>query len=63
MDLVGCQHEPVSLDVNEVCFDEKQDILDTGEKSSKSQSGIEWCEMWEVRSNGRKCQVLDLRRS
>ena len=41
MDLVGCQHEPVSLDVNEVCFDEKQDIPDTGEKSSKSQSGTE----------------------
>ena len=42
MALVGFQYEPVSLDVNEVCFEE-QDIPDTREKSRKSQSVTEWC--------------------
>ena len=37
MVLVRFQYEPVSLDVNEVCLDEEQDIPNTGEKSSKSQ--------------------------
>ena len=36
MALVGFQYEPVSLDVNEVCFDEEQDIRNTGEKSTKN---------------------------
>ena len=39
MVLVRFQYEPVSLDVNEVCLDEEQDIPNTGEKSSKSQNG------------------------
>ena len=26
MVLIGLQYEPVSLDVNEVCFEEEQDI-------------------------------------
>ena len=30
--LVGFQHEAVSLDVNEVCFEEEQDIPNTPEK-------------------------------
>ena len=38
MDLVGFQHEPVSLDVNEVCFREEQYIPNICEKSRKSQS-------------------------
>ena len=33
----------MSLDVNEICFDEEQDILSTREKSRKSQSVTEWC--------------------
>ena len=37
------QHEPVSLDVNEVCFEEEQGISNTREKSIKSQSVTEWC--------------------
>ena len=43
MALVGCQHEPVSLDVNKVCFEEEQDIPNTHEKLRKSQSVTEWC--------------------
>ena len=43
MALVGFQYEPVSLDVNEVCFEEEQDIRNTREKSRKSQRGTEWC--------------------
>ena len=39
MVLVRFQYELVSLDVNEVCLDEEQDIPNTGEKSSKSQNG------------------------
>ena len=27
MALVGFQYEPVSLDINKVCFEEEQDIL------------------------------------
>ena len=38
MDLVGLQFEPVSLDVNEICYDEKHSIPNVGEKSRKSQS-------------------------
>ena len=43
MALVGFQYELVSLDVNEVCFEEEQDISNTREKSRKSQSVAEWC--------------------
>ena len=32
MAVVGFQYEPVGLDVNEVCFEEVQDIPNTGEK-------------------------------
>ena len=42
MTLVGCQYEQVSLNENEVCFEEEQDILNTHEKSRKSQSVTEW---------------------
>ena len=50
MALVGFQYEPVSLDVNEVCFGEEQDILNTREKSWKSQSVTQWCRCgkWNV---------------
>ena len=40
MALVGFYYEPVSLDVNEVCFEE-QDIPNTREKPRKSQSVTE----------------------
>ena len=43
MALVGFQYEPVSLDVNEVCFEEERDIFDTSEKSRKSENFTEWC--------------------
>ena len=43
MALVGFQHEPVSLDVNEVCFEEEQDIPNTREKSRKILSVKGWC--------------------
>ena len=43
MALVGFWYELVSLDVNEVCFEEEQDISNTREKSRKSQSVTEWC--------------------
>ena len=43
MALVGFRYELVSLDVNEVCFEEKQDIPNTSEKSRKSQGVTEWC--------------------
>ena len=43
MALVGFQYEPVSLDVNEVCFEEEQNITNTHEKSRKSQSITELC--------------------
>ena len=38
MALVGLQYEPVSSDVNEVCFEEEQDIPHTREKSVKRQA-------------------------
>ena len=41
MALVGFQCEPVSLDVNEICFEDEQDIPNTREKSRKSQSFTE----------------------
>ena len=41
MALVGFQNEPVNLDVNKVYFEDKQDILDTREKSRKSESVTE----------------------
>ena len=41
MALVGFQYDSVSLDVNEVCFEEEQDIPNTSEKSRKSQSVTE----------------------
>ena len=43
MALVGFQYEPLSLNVNEVSFEEEQDIHNTREKSRKSQSVTEWC--------------------
>ena len=43
MALAGFQYEPVSLDVHEVCFEEEQDLRNTGEKSRKSQSIVECC--------------------
>ena len=43
MALVGFQNEPINLDVNEVCFEEEQDIPNTSEKSRKSQRVTEWC--------------------
>ena len=43
MALAGFQYEPVSLDVNEVCFEEEQDIPNMREKSRKSQSVTECC--------------------
>ena len=50
MALVGFQHEPVSLDVNEVCFEEEQDIPNTREKSRKILSVKGWCRCgrWHV---------------
>ena len=49
MALVGLQYEPVKLDVNEVCFDEEQDIRNTCEKSKKDQNlnGCT-CGKWDV---------------
>ena len=43
MVLVEFQYEPLSLVINEVCFEEEQDIPNTREKSRKSQSFTEWC--------------------
>ena len=43
MALVGFQYELLSLDVNEVCFEEEQDIPDTCKKSRKSKNVTEWC--------------------
>ena len=50
MALVGCQYEPVSLDLSEFCFEEEQDIHNTHEKSTKSQCVTEWCRCgkWDV---------------
>ena len=41
MDLVWFQYEPVSLDVNKVCFEEEQDIPNMHTNSRKSQSTTE----------------------
>ena len=38
MALVGFQYESVSLDVNEVCSEEEQDIPNTREKSRKAKA-------------------------
>ena len=35
--------KPVSLDVNEVCFEEGQNIPNSSQKSKKIQSVTEWC--------------------
>ena len=43
MALVVFQYEPVSLDVNKVCFKEEQDIPNTFEEPRKSQGVTEWC--------------------
>ena len=43
MALVVFHYEPVGLDVNEVCFEEKRDIPKTHEKLRKNQNVIEWC--------------------
>ena len=43
MALAVLRYEPVSLDVNEVCFEEGQHIPNAREKSRKSQSITEWC--------------------
>ena len=43
MALVVFHYEPVGLDVNEVCFEEKRDISKTHEKLRKNQNVIEWC--------------------
>ena len=50
MDLAGFQYEPVSLDVNEACLEEEQDIPNTSEKLRKRQSVTEWCRCgkWDV---------------
>ena len=52
MAVVKFQYEPVSLGVNEVCFDKEQDIRNTREKSRKSQTVTEWCRCG-------KCGVMD----
>ena len=43
MALIGFQYEPVSLDLNEVCFEEEQDIPNAREKSRESQIVTECC--------------------
>ena len=43
MTLARFQYEPESLDVNEVCLEEEQDIPNIREKSRKSQRATEWC--------------------
>ena len=52
MALVKFQYEPVSLGVNEVCFDKEQDIPNTRKKSRKSQTVTESCRCG-------KCGVMD----
>ena len=42
MALVGFYYQPVTLGVNEVCFEKEQGISNKREKSRKSQSVIEW---------------------
>ena len=41
--LLATASKAVSLDVNDVCFEEEQDIPNKHEKSRKSQSVLEWC--------------------
>ena len=41
--LLATASKAVSLDVNDVCFEEEQDIPNTHEKSRKCQSVLEWC--------------------
>ena len=53
MDLVGFPYEPVTFDVNEVCFDQGLNIPDADEKSRKVEELI----------NGHKCRLLELQRS
>ena len=50
MALAGFQFESVSFDVNQICFEEEQDIPNTREKWRKSQSVDEWyrCMKWGV---------------
>ena len=57
MGLVGFQYEPVSLGVNEFCFDEKHSLSNPGEKSRKSQNVTEWCrcEKSEVTNTNVEC--------
>ena len=44
LSLCKIRYEPVSLDVNEVCFHEEEYISNTREKNQeKSQSVTEWC--------------------
>ena len=54
MALVRFQYEPVSsLDVNEICFDQEQNIPNTRKKSIKSQNATECCRCG-------KCRVMDI---
>ena len=57
MALIAFQYEPVSLDINEVCFEEEQDITNTLEKWTKSQSVTEWfkCGKWDVMHTNVEC--------
>ena len=57
MVLVGFQYELVSLNANDVCFDEGQDIHNTREKSRKSQGFIKWCRCgkWGVMDANAEC--------
>ena len=43
MALVGFQYEPVSLDVDKVCFEKEQNIPNTCQKSRNVQIVTEWC--------------------
>ena len=52
MALVRFQYEPVSLEVNKVCFDQEQYIPNTREKSRKNPRVTEWCRC-------EKCGVMD----
>ena len=52
MALVGFHYEPVSLDVNKVCFAEEQDIPNTREKSRK-------CQRVSERGRCGNCGVMD----
>ena len=41
MALVGFQYEPVSSDVNEVCFEAEYDITNSQEKVKKLTNGVD----------------------